>query len=187
MKKLMTPPSLTIEHALLGFLRQQPRHGYEIYQQLSDPNGLWLTWRMKQSQLYALLAKLEDDGFIVATLQPQETRPPRKVLHLTEIGLAAFLSWVNSPVAHPRQMRLEFLVKFYFARREGHDLAMSLVEQQRTLCQSWLIQQAAQGSGVSDPQAYAWLVNQFRVNQIEALITWLDHCAQSPEMVAVTV
>jgi PadR family transcriptional regulator, regulatory protein AphA len=182
----MNPPSLTIEHALLGFLRQQPRHGYEIYQQLSDPNGLWLTWRMKQSQLYALLAKLEDEGFIVATVQPQDARPPRKVLHLTEIGLAAFLSWLNSPVAHPRQMRLEFLVKFYFACREGNEPALRLVEQQRTLCQSWLIQQEAQGSSVSDPLAYAWVVNQFRVNQIEALIAWLDHCAQALEMAAVT-
>ena len=36
---------LTIEYALLGFLRQQPRHGYEIYQQLSDPTGLGLVWR----------------------------------------------------------------------------------------------------------------------------------------------
>ena len=182
----MNQSSLTIEHALLGFLRQRPRHGYEIYQQLSDPTGLWLTWRMKQSQLYALLAKLEDGGFIVATLQPQDARPPRKVLHLTEIGLAAFLAWVNSPVAHPRQMRLEFLVKFYFARHEGDDVALRLVEQQHILCQSWLIQQEAQGSSVSDPQAYAWLVNQFRVNQIEALIAWLDHCAQALEMVTIT-
>src|SRR5262245_7706992 len=126
----MAQSSLTLEYALLGFLRQQPRHGYEIYQQLSDPNGLWLTWRMKQSQLYALLAKLEEEGFIEATLQLQESRPPRKVFQLTETGDAAFLAWVNSPVAHPRQMRLEFLVKLYFARREGDAVALHLVEQQ---------------------------------------------------------
>ncbi|MFN8488892.1 MAG: PadR family transcriptional regulator [Caldilineaceae bacterium] len=179
----MKQSTLTLEQALLGFLRQHPRHGYEIYQELSDPNGLWLTWRMKQSQLYALLNKLEEEGLIRATLQLQDARPPRKVFQLTETGLTAFLTWVTSPVAQPRQMRLDFLVKFYFARREGDKVALRLIEQQRALCQEWLTKQEAQVYAVANPQAYPWLVNQFRVSQIEALIAWLDHCRQALAMV----
>ncbi len=181
----MKQSTLTIEQALLGFLRHQPRHGYEIYQELSDPNGLWLTWRMKQSQLYALLNKLEEEGLIRATLQLQDARPPRKVFQLTETGLATFLTWVNRPVAQPRQMRLEFLVKFYFARREGDTVALRLLEQQRALCQEWLTKQEAQAQAVADPQAYPWLVNQFRVSQIEAVIAWLEHSRQVMEKLPV--
>jgi DNA-binding PadR family transcriptional regulator len=37
---------LSTEYALLGFLRRQPMHGYEIHQQLSDATGLGLVWRL---------------------------------------------------------------------------------------------------------------------------------------------
>ena len=70
---------LTTEHALLGFLRRRPMYGYEIHQQLTHPTGLGLVWRLKQSQLYALLAKLEEAGYVTTTIEPQETRPPRKI------------------------------------------------------------------------------------------------------------
>ena len=64
----MTRSALTIEYALLGLLYQQPRHGYEIYQELLAEDGLSLVWRLKQSHLYALLAKLEQQNYVTATL-----------------------------------------------------------------------------------------------------------------------
>ena len=39
--------------ALLGFVRRQPRHGYDIYRQLSQAPELRAVWRVKQSRLYA--------------------------------------------------------------------------------------------------------------------------------------
>ena len=53
------PPG--IELVLLGFLREGPMHGYQIFQMFSEPNSLKLVWELKQSQLYALLTKLELD------------------------------------------------------------------------------------------------------------------------------
>ena len=38
----MTPTPLTIEWSLLGLLRQQPMHGYELHQMLSTAEGLGL-------------------------------------------------------------------------------------------------------------------------------------------------
>ena len=168
---------LTIEHALLGFLRRQPGHGYEIYQQLCDPAGLGLVWRIKQSQLYALLAKLEDKGYVTATLEPQGTRPPRKVFELTPAGRNVFLEWVQSPVPHGRQLRLDFLAKLYFARRE--DLATQLIERQRITCGEWLAAQQEQANAVEANQPYDWLVYRFRIGQIQAMLNWLDVCEQT--------
>jgi len=166
----------TLEYALLGFFRRQPRHGYEVYQRLADPLGLWQVWRLKQSQFYALLAKLEAEGYLSATLQPQAARPPRKVFALTEAGRDAFLTWVQSPVAHPRQIRLEFLSKLYFAQQEGDAVVQRLVTQQRAVCQTWVATQQAQADTVTDPHAYRWLVNQFRLTQVEAILQWLMLC-----------
>src|SRR5947209_20400002 len=118
MSRMQRDP-LALEHALLGLLRRQPMHGYELYQRLTDPAGLWLIWRMKQSQLYALLTRLEAEGYLAADLQLQDARPPRKIFHLTRAGRERFLAWVRAPVPHGRELRQDFLAKFYFALREG--------------------------------------------------------------------
>jgi PadR family transcriptional regulator AphA len=169
--------SLSIEHALLGFLLGQRKHGYAMYQELEDPMGLGPVWQIKLSQLYALLGKLEDTGYIVATLEPQESKPPRKVYQLTAEGEEAFAAWVQSPVKHGRSLRLEFLVKLYFARQQSLRSAAQLLSAQRELCRDWaeaetqIIHQEKVGG-----RRYSRLVHTFRLGQIEAMIAWLDQC-----------
>ncbi len=172
----MAAVELTIEHALLGFLRQSPMHGYEIHQRMSDPNGLGAVWVVKQSRLYALLTRLEKEGYIQAVLKPQESRPPRKVFHLTASGEQTFLDWVQSPVPHGRQIRLDFLVKLFFARREGAVVVSRLLAQQRLACQSWLAQAQATAGSLADGRQYEALVGRFRLGQIRAMLDWLALC-----------
>lgn len=173
----MRESSLSIELALLGFLRQQPQHGYAIHQALSDPAGLGPVWQIKLSRLYALLEKLEEAGYLTSTTSPQENRPPRKLFHLTAEGEDAFLSWVQRPVRHGRSLRLEFLVKLYFARLEGGDIAVRLLEAQREQGRAWLAieKRIAGGENVAG-RRYSRLVHQFRIGQIEAMLSWLDYC-----------
>ena len=128
---------LTVELALLGFLREGPLHGYEVYRRLSDPAGLGLVWKLKQSHLYMLLTRLEEEGDLTATVKPQETRPPRKLFRLTKTGSGVFLDWVQAPVPHGRDLRLDFLTKYYFAQREGPKILARLLKRQRTACQDW--------------------------------------------------
>jgi len=176
MKTSATP--LTIEYALLGFVYEQPSHGYEIYQQLSDPDGLWQVWRIKQSQLYALLTKLEDEEYLVTTLQPQEARPPRKVYSLTAAGHAAFAQWLATSVTHGRQMRLEFLAKLYFAYRQGPHVVLPLLEAQIVTCRHWLAELEKPASALSAGDSFAYAVQQFRISQIDSFLAWLTTCRQ---------
>lgn len=157
-------------------------HGYEIYQLLSTSSGLWQVWRMKQSLLYAMLTRLEGEGYLNTTLQPQEARPPRKIYSLSESGQAAFLRWLNSPVTHGRQMRLEFLAKLYFAHRQGTDVADNLLEQQMLACQAWLAEMREQGQtkrNLQNISYFSYTVQQFRVAQIESFLTWLSVCREA--------
>jgi DNA-binding PadR family transcriptional regulator len=124
---------LTTELALLGFLYEQPMCGYEIHKRMSDPSDLGQVWQVKQSQLYALIGKLEEDGFISSELQIQETRPPRKVFRLTSTGIQVFLDWLHNPVEHGRDMRLEFQVKLYFIQKEGEVALNHIVPQNKML------------------------------------------------------
>lgn len=180
---MRTPsPQPSIELALLGYVYAHPAHGYEIYQQLAAPGGLWQVWRLKQSQLYALLAKLDEAGLLEATLEPQEARPPRKMYRLTAAGRAAFQAWLGSPVNRGRQMRIEFLAKLYFAHRLEPQLVPDLLERQRTACVRWLAELASAELEPGAPEAegeldfFAQAVHEFRRTQVQSFLTWLEQC-----------
>ncbi|HEY1407384.1 MAG TPA: PadR family transcriptional regulator [Promineifilum sp.] len=177
MSPLLQHP-LGVELALLGFVRSEPMHGYEIYRRLSDTPELWLVWRMKQGRLYALLGRLEDEGMLRAELELQEGRPARKVLHLTPNGAAAFESWLVRPVKQPREMRLEFMLKLYFAIEDGLETVTRLCRAQRDECARWL---AVQSDKAGD-HPYMRIVRSYRRSHIEAISNWL---AELPRVVAV--
>jgi PadR family transcriptional regulator AphA len=173
----MIKTPLTIEHALLGFLRQRPMHAYEIHQTLLRAEALGLVWHLKQSLVYLMLDRLEEAGHISVTLEPQGSRPPRKILHLTSGGREEFARWLVAPVAHGRDFRLEFLAKLYFASQNNPANAATLIATQQLACRDWLVDLRAQADALSDVHDYDWLVVQFRIGQIEAIMAWLDICA----------
>jgi len=160
---------LSTEYALLGFMREEPLHGYEINRRLVETPELRLVWRVKQSRLYALLARLEEEGLLDATLEPQDGRPPRKVYHLTPEGARAYDRWLTQPVQLPRDMRLEFMLKLYFALREERETALRLIDSQLEVCDRWLATQTA-GKTTS---AYIRAVRRYRRGHIEAIREWL--------------
>ncbi len=178
MSPLIRQP-LTVELALLGFLREGALHGYEIHRRLSDPAGLGEVWRLKQSHLYALLARLAEEGYLTSTLKAQETRPQRRQYRLTRVGRSTFTEWVQAPVARGRDVRLDFLTKFFFAEREGPQVAERLTTRQRAVCQDWLRQQQRQAEAARATRPFEWKVCQYRIGQIESMLTWLDLCEEA--------
>jgi DNA-binding PadR family transcriptional regulator len=170
----MVKAPLTMEHALLGFLLDEPVHAYEMHQQLHEAGALGLVWRIKQSQLYALLARLEDAGYLTMVTTPQETRPARKMLHLTPAGRQAFEVWREAPVHHGRDLRQEFLAKLYFAQQEGAACVQRLIAAQRATNQMILAALQARADAANHP--YTRLVYEFRCSQVKATFAWLDRC-----------
>ncbi len=165
------PPGM--ELALLGFLLQGPQHGYQLHQLISDPSGLGLIWNLKQSQLYALLSKLELDGCVSSTLQNQDPHPPRKVFVLTASGRSIFFDWLTSPVTAPRLVRQDFFAKLYFARKENKNVVQKLIDAQRVVCRSWLEEILLKLAG-SERMSYKRTMYQYRLGQVQSLQNWLD-------------
>jgi len=164
---------LTIEWSLLGLLAEQPMHGYELHQRLTVTTGLSLVWHIKQSQLYAVLARLEERGYLTTTLETQEARPPRKIHALTPAGRSALEAWVRTPVPRGRDFRLEFLAKVYFARQQSAATLHALVTAQETLFRDWLAELQS-ALATLDPASYEALVYRFRVGQLRAMLAWLE-------------
>lgn len=170
----MVKQPLTLEHALLGFIHGQPIHAYEIHQRLVQAEALGLVWHVKQSQVYALLSRLEEAGYLLGAAASQSAGPPKRVLALTAAGQAAFERWVEAPVRHGRDFRIEFLAKLFFARQRGPAATAALIERQRLECRGWLTALETQAAGLRERRPYDWLVLEFRMGQIRATLAWLD-------------
>jgi len=142
---------MSSEFALLGLLLDGPKHGYELARRFSPETPLGDICPLEMSMLYALLKKQEKAGYIEAQLESQGTRPPKRTFHLTDLGRAAFMDWVRAPVARTPEIRLDFLVKLYFARQLGSDDVGALIGRQIEVCRS-LLEGLQRNEGLPDYQ-----------------------------------
>jgi PadR family transcriptional regulator AphA len=172
MTRSQTP--LSLEYILLGFLYQNPIHGYDLYKKISKFEAISLVWHLKQNQLYALLDKLKENDLLTFNMVPGEAYLMRKEYRITSVGRRSFLTWVTSPVSHGRDMRQEFLAKLYFAQNSGIDVALKLIEKQRSACAEWLSGLRIDLSKISEEKHFERTLFLYRIAQTQAMIEWLD-------------
>src|SRR5579885_144432 len=125
------------EYVILGLLKIQPMHGYEMFQQFESGTPGQIV-HLEMSQMYAFLKKLERLKLIEAELESQGARPPRKIFHLTRTGQDVFLQWLTEPVEKPRDIRILFLIKLYFMEHFLPARTATLVEEQISACRRFL-------------------------------------------------
>lgn len=168
------------EYALLGLLRAGACHGYPLAAAFAPQGWLRPILRLKMSQMYAYLHKLERQGWLRATLEHDEAPRPRRVFALTPQGEQVFDHWATQPVGATRDIRLEFLVKLAFAIERDPASAVALVARQREASSGWLARLRAQ-NGASDgtgPISTRGLIVGYRIRQSEAVLAWLDALRQ---------
>lgn len=170
------------EHAILGLLHLHDGagHGYDLARNFADGQPLAIVLRLESGMLYHHLKKLERQGWVASTTEIQSSRPARQVYRLTSAGLAELRRWLKEPVQHTREIRLEFLVKLYFAQRMDEALAAALIAGQTEALRGWLDtlidQRASPATGdlpVSDRE-FTRQVLDLRIVQTRAAIEWLS-------------
>jgi len=87
---------MSLRHALLGSLADQPRTGYALLKHFEQ--SLAYAWHASHSQIYPELARLERAGLVKHTLVQQTARPDKKRYRITAAGRAAMRSWLASPI-----------------------------------------------------------------------------------------
>jgi PadR family transcriptional regulator, regulatory protein AphA len=105
--------TMSLRHAILGFLDLEPTTGYTLQQRFEGSVGSF--WSATQSQIYRELHALEQDGQVWVQVVPQEGKPARKVYALTASGRAALGRWLAEPIGPP-QLRDPLLLKLVFAK-----------------------------------------------------------------------
>ena len=157
-----------LDFAVLGLLREEPRHGYELKRALGDLGF----WQVSFGSLYPALRRLEKKGFIEALRGSGR----RKAYRITPVGRAEFerlLQDVDNPTENERSfsLRLAFLGYLEPEHRvrvlEGRRAA--LAERLRTARSSFLGARRARGG-----DRYRLALMERSVHATEADIAWLD-------------
>ena len=162
------------EYLILGFLMNAERHGYEIHHLFS--RGVGHIWHVGISQVYALLKKMEAEEKVVASIQTQDHRPARHIFAITPKGRDAFLQWVYTPLEKIRDLRLDFLAKLFFIRELNLAGIDDLIAKQIHIFQDQLREIKNKDENSND--GFDHLVYQFKIVQLEAVLSWLRECEQ---------
>lgn len=141
-------------HMLLGLLLDGPSHGYDLARAFGPDTALGGVVHLSASHLYALLARLERDALISGEHEAHGARPLRRVYHLTPAGREMVQHWVDEPVPRPRDVLLDFPLKLYLAGRLDAARAARLIDRQRALFDTYLLELEAAPMATTDiPEA----------------------------------
>jgi DNA-binding PadR family transcriptional regulator len=165
-------PALSLnEWTVLCLLAEQPAHGFALARQLEPTSDLGRIMTVRRPLVYRALDRVVGAGLA----QPHLTEPgaagPNRTRHrITSAGRAASSTWLSTPVAHVRDLRIEFLVKMRLNNRSGNDPSV-LVRAQRGMLSKTLEQ-------LSEANENADVVDQWRRQNaiaVSQFLAALDH------------
>ena len=119
---------MSVKQGLLALLAQGPMYGAQLRVEFEERTGG--TWPLNVGQVYTTLARLERDGLVEPTGEPDAEG--RISYRLTEAGLAEVGTWWTTPVDRDSTPRDELTIKLALAVTvPGVDVA-AVAQTQRT-------------------------------------------------------
>jgi DNA-binding PadR family transcriptional regulator len=99
---------MALEHAILVSLLEHPGSGYELARRFERSIGRF--WTATHQQIYRVLKRMEDDGWVTVEEIGQGGRPDKKSYSAAPAGRDALVAWLRCPV-QPEAVRHELAVK----------------------------------------------------------------------------
>lgn len=170
---------MSLDAAILGFLGEQPRTGYDLKTRCFDVEAKAF-WTADQAQIYRTLERLKTSRLVRSTQRRRAGKPDRKVYELTHAGLEAFAEWERAaaPLPSPRDA---FLLQVYFAADLSDSEIADLLAQRRQAHQQrleWLRLEAVEASRDRSVSARTSVLRQAAYAGAtateRAAIDWLD-------------
>src|SRR3954447_14983363 len=138
-------------YVILGFVRGEPRSGYEI-KALVD-NSTRFFWAASYGQIYPELKRLAEAGLIAGKNLPTGGRK-RTVYEITADGEEELRAWLRQP-PHTFEMRDEGLLKLFFAdalpREEALEILRSMKAQRLAMNERLRAIEQMKGGEIEDP------------------------------------
>lgn len=162
------------ELLLLGLLRGQEMHGYQLNEVLSRVAHYV---DLKKATVYFLLDKMADAGWVTRTDEQAGNRPPRRVYHLTPAGEAVFQRLLRENLATHEPTRFSGDIGLAFADALPPPELTALLGARRAAVEAEL---AVLRATTHPDGGLRWIIE----HQIRHLVTeleWLDEFIQSLE------
>lgn len=119
----------TLSYGLLALLSANRLSGYELTQRIKP------FWQAGHSQIYPLLASMEQLGYISFVLIEQQDKPDKKEYTITNKGLEQLKNWVERPAENP-VLKDELHFKLYSLWLSEPVKAKELLQQRAVFCLS---------------------------------------------------
>jgi len=117
---------VALEHAILVSLSEQSGSGYELARRFDKSIGFF--WSATHQQIYRVLKRMDDAGWVKGESIAQDGRPDKKVYRVGGAGRAELARWIAEPT-EPGHLRNELAVKIRGA--SYGDMASLLAEVRR--------------------------------------------------------
>ena len=180
---------MSLKYALLGFINYQARSGYDLKQLMDVSTSNF--WHAKQSQIYNTLKKLEIDGHVVSHIEPQESRPNRRVYEITKTGQTVLGEWLAKPLMKIEPRKETLLLKLFFSAQLNPESILTELRLQRNLHQSDLekyqtttkdvIRQFGASTDMADDARLWEMTRRFGELYEEMFVRWLDETIEAIE------
>lgn len=175
---------MSLEHAILGFLAERPRSGYDLKTRCFDTTARAF-WTADQAQIYRTLDRLEKAKLVTSRRKRQSGKPDRRIFEMTPPGREALAEWASRP-QHLPAARDSFLVQLFFSGLLDDAELLGVLSERRNAHQRRLedlrahaITASRDHSGNARDSAVQSLVYDGAIAEQRALIDWLDDCIDS--------
>ncbi len=178
-----------LKYALLGFLNYSSASGYDLKQFMDVSTSNF--WHAKQSQIYTTLKKLEKDGMVISHIEPQESRPSRRVYEITEAGREDLKNWTAQPLMEIESRKEKLLLKLFFSAQLDPQIILTELRLQKNLHQAELekyqtttkdvIAQFSASLDMHDDAKLWEATRRFGELYAEMFIRWLDETIEKIE------
>lgn len=128
-----------IDLAVLGVLRKEPMHGYEIAG-FFEKRGLDIWLKMKKPSVYKALNRLEEKEMIWGEFQQSGNNPPKKVFTITDSGAEYFLKLLDETFMNDdRQDPKDFWNAMRFAKNNLTQARfIEIIEHRQFVMNNWI-------------------------------------------------
>jgi DNA-binding PadR family transcriptional regulator len=160
-----------VEYAALGFLLEEPMHGYALRTRIEQ--GFGSLWRVASSQLYQVLRRLETHALLERAATEADAGPSRIVYRVTDKGASTFWDWAEAPVHAMRDVRVEFVGKLYFTRRLRLSAVGPLIDRQIAALKSMQEHIQSHAPSESDDPTLQSAWQAFQLSTLDQFDQWL--------------
>ncbi|TCM41691.1 PadR family transcriptional regulator [Kribbella sp. VKM Ac-2568] len=174
---------MALEHAILVSLTERTGSGYELARRFDRSIGYF--WPATHQQIYRVLRRMDDAGWVTHTEVAQDGRPDKKVYEVSDAGRDELVRWLAEPV-EPAVLRDGLGVKLRGASLGDTDAVLREVERHRgehsvrlEVYRGIERRDFAKPSKLAGRELHQYLVLRGGIRAEESFVAWCDEVLQA--------